>query len=185
MTVRQILSREFAVRRRTILLLLGEKAGMREGVKQFSPQSRQDPKVQGKLESFFAVLSPNIVTSCEDFPRSALALSAAPHPKAVLKPRAVQTLRDCRVSSNRAQRLECGRVHRRCHPARSGDARKPSSIPGWEMPPQTIRWRSSSVGKHRSSTLDWGCGTSRAMSPRLGVIICRGLGSKLVARTVR
>ena len=34
MTVRQIQSREFSQRRRTILLLLGEKAGMREVVNQ-------------------------------------------------------------------------------------------------------------------------------------------------------
>ena len=34
-------------------------------------------------------------------------------PKAVLKPRAVQTLRDRRASSKFAKRLECGRVHRR------------------------------------------------------------------------
>jgi len=34
MTVRQIQSREFSKRRRTILLLLGEKAGMREVVNQ-------------------------------------------------------------------------------------------------------------------------------------------------------
>jgi hypothetical protein len=39
-----------SVRRRTILLLLGEKAGMREVVKHSSPQSFQD----GKLECFFA-----------------------------------------------------------------------------------------------------------------------------------
>ena len=35
-----------------------------------------------------------------------------PSQKAVLKTRAVQTLRDCRVSPNRAKRLECGASRR-------------------------------------------------------------------------
>ena len=43
--------------------------------------------------------------------------------KAVLKPRALQTLRDCQTIRNLAKRLECGRVHRRSHPARHGYAK--------------------------------------------------------------
>jgi hypothetical protein len=42
MTVRQIQSREFSKRRRTILLLLGEKAGMREVVKPIADLSRRN-----------------------------------------------------------------------------------------------------------------------------------------------
>jgi hypothetical protein len=57
------------------------------------------------------------------------------------------------VSSNGAQRLECGRVHRRCYPARSRAARESfTSILGWEMPDKTARWHFSPVGKHRAST---------------------------------
>ena len=37
-----------------------------------------------------------------------VALNSSLHPKAVLKPRALQTLRACRASANLAKRLECG-----------------------------------------------------------------------------
>ena len=58
--------------------------------------------------------APTALRHSSDFLRlGGLALNSSPRPKAVLKPRAVQTLRDCRTFSNLAKRLECGRVHRR------------------------------------------------------------------------
>jgi len=45
MTIRQIQSREFSSERRTILLLLGEKAGMREVVKPFAFRIPQGQRV--------------------------------------------------------------------------------------------------------------------------------------------
>src|SRR6266516_572572 len=56
--------------------------------------------------------------------------------KAVLKPHALQALRDCRTTQNLAKRLECVRVHRRCSscrhirtPATAPSARHPCSSP--------------------------------------------------------
>jgi len=54
MAVRQIQSREFSKRRRTILLLLGEKAGMREVVNQKRTGRTRN---QGSADSFVALLN--------------------------------------------------------------------------------------------------------------------------------
>jgi hypothetical protein len=84
-----------------------------------------------------AVLSPNIVAPCEDFgvqlllPRPATKEWGEDRGEGQSKTNAPSP----QPSSNRAQRLardlselECGRVHRRCHPARSGSPRRVSSV---------------------------------------------------------
>src|SRR5438034_1615477 len=69
---------------------------------------------------FPLVNTPSRPTPSRDSPPPApwrlsdFALHSSPQ-KAVLKSRAVQTLRDCRACMNFAKRLECGRVHRRFH----------------------------------------------------------------------
>jgi len=62
-----------------------------------------------------------------------VAVKSSP-PKAVLKTRAVQTLRDWRASPNLAQRLECGAFTAALFPARSAvPFKNPKGIPALSL----------------------------------------------------